>query len=422
MEVLAAYQPLGLGTSYILEELVDPQAQQQQSEDENKKRPVSKFPVDLLSPERCSSVSRGDIDDPTTGWIWIAGDDNLVIPSIDDIKTFSSTEVIEGDKKMPMFRSTPSGDFACLIRPDGQSSALFGRTAASARLASTETPRPRRTLRDLVQQKTKFLTIESNIYDRADWNYNICRCQPALSSSTDDRRFVMDDGSYRFCYRDYVNHEETLGLLCQRWSIERFLFRPARAAELVVCTTAAAAAAAPNNGSASNLEQTCSLRERGVMLGFLPVSITWEGRVTTVSTSQSDIGDSDDAGCSSSETSAIAIEWDTTQLRMGWKMIGTTIDRPPAAEKLRVDPWQIKLPPAASASTSSPRSDDDTASDIICFMREGKGHLIFSREHCLAVRPSLRTWVRRRLFGVFRRRGKGVGGKVERTTAVVRYQ
>jgi hypothetical protein len=170
------------------------------------------------------------------------------------------------------------------------------------------------------------------------------------------------DGSYRFCYRDYVNHEEILAMMCRRWTMERLLFRPQYATELCF----------------SDQTKECILKERGKLFGVIPVSIDWTGRVviTKADTAATKVDGVAPQG-------ATAVHWDTTRLKMGWtvsskrlrflnKVLGTTIDRPPAAEKLRVDPWYIKLAP-----------DDYAHGDILCFMREGKGHLIFAKEECL---------------------------------------
>jgi hypothetical protein len=225
-----------------------------------------------------------------------------------------------------------------------KSTALFG-TRAPTKLS----------LRELVAEKTKYMIIEEDIYKRANWNAQIAACAPYYCSEEDGNKENVTenvgatkpviDGAYRFCYRDYVNHEEVLAMLCRRWSVERALFRPAEATEFLI----------------EGVTGKCKLKERGLMFGFIPVAITWYGQLVT---------DKENIKCA-------AIHWDSTELKLGWtknkffKYLGTTVDRPAAAEKLRVDPWNIKLNPK------------DSNGDIICFMREGKGHLIFAKHKCL---------------------------------------
>ena len=122
-------------------------------------------------------------------------------------------------------------------------------------------------------------------------------------------------------------------------------------------------------------EKQCILKERGRLFGFIPVSINWIGRFvitssSLTSSSNSNTNNNDGSSQTSSETTTAtttaaggtAIHWDTTNLKMGWtisnkrlqflnKVIGTTIDRPPVAEKLRIDPWYVNLP--------IPDDDDD---------------------------------------------------------------
>mmetsp|Transcript_32014 Transcript_32014/g.77905 ORF Transcript_32014/g.77905 Transcript_32014/m.77905 type:complete len:473 (+) Transcript_32014:3054-4472(+) len=418
MEVLAAYQQpsSGLGgTHFITNELVlgvvdsgvvdSVGVHDDDSSSSIKAKPPivsSKFPIDLLLLLKDDNSTPSD----TSDWIWIAGDEDLTIPTAKkgDVKNQGET---------PIFRSTPSGDFACLISPDGQSSALFGRlsrTISTTNIASSSRRR-RKTLRELVQQKTKYLTIDSNMFDRADWNYIINQCQDVLSMNGDDdgsssiSRSLDIDESYRFCYRDYVNHEEMFGMLCQRWTIIRFLFRPALAEELVISTPTTTTTNDDDddddhNNSSSNSERLCSLNGNGLIFGCIPIHTRWDGRIVEPSVSKTD-----DYNISSSSSSdlAVSIEWDRTKMRMGWKRFGTTIDRPAVAEKLRVDPWRIKLP---SDDDDDDDSDNNASGDILCFLREGKGHLIFARDHCLSERPSLRKRVRRRLSRLFRRRSE----------------
>ena len=62
---------------------------------------------------------------------------------------------------------------------------------------------------------------------------------------------------------------------------------------------------------------------------------------------------------------------------LGWSRFGKHEDRPPEAEKLRQQPWSIKLPKGASSD------------DILCLDRRGKGQLVFARESSLAPQSAL---------------------------------
>jgi hypothetical protein len=82
------------------------------------------------------------------------------------------------------------------------------------------------------------------------------------------------------------------------------------------------------------------------------------------------------------------------------KVIGTTIDRPPAAEKLRIDPWYVNLPSPDDGIYDDENDDDDdvgddagSRGDILCLKREGKGHLIFAKNECLQQRHKQRRLV-----------------------------
>merc|ERR1712113_329106 len=80
--------------------------------------------------------------------------------------------------------------------------------------------------------------------------------------------------------------------------------------------------------------KSCSLTEKSKMLRFIPITIRWEGTLN------------DDEG---------SISWDTTSMTLGWKRFSKYFDKPPAAEKLRKDPWRISVPKG------------DSSGDILCF-------------------------------------------------------
>ncbi|CAE8597823.1 unnamed protein product [Polarella glacialis] len=71
-------------------------------------------------------------------------------------------------------------------------------------------------------------------------------------------------------------------------------------------------------------DRSATLRDRFTLLGVVPVQIEWTGRLT----------------CDSRQ-GALEIVWDDTSLRWGWGKLGGTKRRPPAAERLRQQPWII---------------------------------------------------------------------------------
>jgi hypothetical protein len=265
-------------------------------------------------------------------WIPIAGDCVKISKDVDAV--------------VRVINSRAADDVvACCHSQDGSNSALFGRRTPS-----------NKSLRELVSTRTQKMEIVEDIYERVNWNSKINECQPLsevvmmmassnATTTTDTTTTATKNdiqGAYTFCYRDYVNHEEMLGMMGKRWGMERFLFHPARAGELIV----------GDDGI------TCSLTEKAKMFGFLPVSIKWEGSIQQDGT----------------------IVWETTSMKMGFKRFGQKyFDRPPAAEKLRADPWQIKVVLGDEDGDGS----ESSYGDILCFLREGKGHLVFAKDECL---------------------------------------
>lgn len=210
------------------------------------------------------------------------------------------------------------GDVAFQYTKEGDQWAMYGRRKPTDL-----------TLRELVSEKSTMIEIEEDVFKRMNWSKRIDECVPIKKTQIKKNQI---EGSYSFCHRDYVNHEELMGMMWKRGGIESFLFKPSRAGELVV-----------------GKDLKCVLTERSKLFYIIPICITWEGTLKDGS-----------------------IHWDTTSLMLGWENFGKLFDKPPAAERLRKDPWHISVP------------KNDSTGDILCFEREGKGHLVFAREACLS--------------------------------------
>jgi len=211
------------------------------------------------------------------------------------------------------------GDVAIQYSKDGEKWALHGRKQAT-----------NVSLRELVAEKSTMMEIEEDVFKRMNWSEEINSCVPVkdLDGKEENPRI---EGSYSFCHRDYVNHEELMGMMWSRGGIESFLFKPSRADVITV-----------------DKDSKCVLSAKSKLLRVVPISITWEGKLESGT-----------------------INWYSTSLTLGWESFGKYFDKPPAAEKLRKDPWHVAIP------------KDDSTGEILCFDREGKGHLVFAQEKCL---------------------------------------
>jgi hypothetical protein len=261
------------------------------------------------------------------------------------MRMISETRQPEGDmqqlvplvsEKLPLVDSLPEGwvhwkgdpalkgpfrttkEVAYCLNEDATSCALFTRAKLPAA----------RSMRELVAKRTFAMLMVEDPYERINWMQNIDAC--VASDSLTNAAPI--EGTYAFCFRDYVNYEEMAALMIKRWGIDIILLNPKRCDQLVI-----------------DINKQCKLDAAGTAFGFLPTSITWEGVVADN-----------------------AIQWTTTSARVGWKRFGKTFDRPPAAEKLRTDPWNIYFPP-----------EEQENGDIVVFHRLGKGKLVFARDGCL---------------------------------------
>jgi len=182
-------------------------------------------------------------------------------------------------------------------------------------------PAPNLSLRQLVSKRPP--TTEEDIFRRTSWQCSIDACVRATSAGS-----MAIEGEYCFCFRDYVNFEEFSSILANLKGVEWFLLRSGSIAKLSV-----------EDGE-------CKLVEKLIMFGILPLIITWEGNLVYNS-----------------------IKWSTSSLRIGWARFGKTIDRPPAAEKLRADPWDVYFP----------KDEESSGGDIVVFHRVGEGKLVYEK-------------------------------------------
>jgi hypothetical protein len=139
------------------------------------------------------------------------------------------------------------------------------------------------------------------------------------------------EGDYYIAFRDYCNFEEDWGIMCDRGGIENAILLPGSG----ICRI--------------KEDGRCELLEQSKLLGFIPISITWYGSVV-------DVG---------------KIVWDSSALRLGWKIFGKLFVNPAAAESHRANPWKI---------LSLPSSSSGDASELVVFEREGKGRLLGVKE------------------------------------------
>lgn len=213
------------------------------------------------------------------------------------------------------------GDVAFQYTKDGEKNAIYARQKPT-----------NLSLRELVAEKTIMMEIEEDFFKRMNWSEKIEECVPIKDQQKDKGSNPSIEGSFTFCFRDYVNHEELMGMMWTRGGIEGFLFKPSRADQVVI-----------------DKDSNCVLSASSKLFRIIPISITWKGKLEEGT-----------------------INWYTTSLTMGWESFGKFFDKPAAAERLRKDPWHISIP------------KDDSTYDILCFNREGKGHLVFAKEECLS--------------------------------------
>ncbi len=133
---------------------------------------------------------------------------------------------------------------------------------------------------------------------------------------------------YRFAYRDYVNSEDQLVMFARRGGMTALLIRPVTFGRLTI----------GEGGACENVE---NMR----FLGIVPLTIRWDGALN-------DEGDT--------------IHWASSQARIGWRWLGRTISQPPAAERLRQNPWLIR------------HAEGSEREHLLVLERRGVGRLVYA--------------------------------------------
>ena len=130
--------------------------------------------------------------------------------------------------------------------------------------------------------------------------------------------------------------EELHGMMIRRKGMELLLFRSFENDKFIV-----------------DEEHQCQMTASGMLLLFIPLAISWHGTLEPN-----------------------RINWTSTSLRLGWKLFGKTFLNPTEAEKLRQNPWVVRLP-----------KEDyplwEGSGDVVVFDRINSGSLVFCRDACL---------------------------------------
>eukprot|EP00545_Synedropsis_sp_CCMP1620_P001054 CAMPEP_0119003740 /NCGR_PEP_ID=MMETSP1176-20130426/740_1 /TAXON_ID=265551 /ORGANISM="Synedropsis recta cf, Strain CCMP1620" /LENGTH=294 /DNA_ID=CAMNT_0006955365 /DNA_START=113 /DNA_END=997 /DNA_ORIENTATION=+ len=190
---------------------------------------------------------------------------------------------------------------------------------------------PQDSLRTLVGSKRKGAIVKEAFQFRT-WMEALSRSVPL----TNEQQHHKISGKYEFYFRDYWNFEEAFSLEVMRGSIQALKLRGQRKrpTELII----------------DEKTGNCTMTDYYVFNGVIPMYIRWKGSLERDT-----------------------ITWTHTMLHKGWKRWwGTTVDRPPMAEKFRQQPWIVRLP-----------ADDDSSGDLIVLERTGSGRLVFARDTVL---------------------------------------
>jgi hypothetical protein len=228
-------------------------------------------------------------------------------------------------------------------------------------------------LDDLVATKTTMMEIEEDLDQRLAWAKEISLFQPMYTCTNQAAAIIS--GDYHFCYRDYVNHEELMGMMCKRWGIENFLFKPSRAGLVRII---------PRKDD----NPCCTLSERSKLFGIVPIAINWQGRLIDSSSSTTTTDNP--------SSNYLRIVWDSTSMELGWKgFFGKHFDCPAVSKTLRQAPWVLNV----KKKTEKKKGDDDDdnkekeesaapCTDILCFEKMGKGHLAFAKKERMTAESS----------------------------------
>jgi hypothetical protein len=169
--------------------------------------------------------------------------------------------------------------------------------------------------------------------------------------------------SFLLQYR--VDHEEVLGMMVRRRGIEQLLVKPTQSGHLIVSDSDNDDDSTTTTSSKQQQQQqSCILREYGRFLLWIPIQIDWYGHVNAANS---------------------CIDWTSSSFRVGWKRLGKTFSKPKVAEKLRKDPWQIRLPKEDYSPTTTATTNLWAGSgQVLVLHRVGSGCLVYGRNEILA--------------------------------------
>jgi len=146
------------------------------------------------------------------------------------------------------------------------------------------------------------------------------------------------EGDWYFCFRDYINEEELSAMASSRGA-----FTPLRLRGTTRLSV--------KRSGSENSNMQALLVDTFELLGVVPVRITWLGKLVCF-------------GNNSSE-----LQWDDTEMFIGWDGLGRTVKRPAPAERLRQQPWELR----AQLNT------DSKSNRILSLYRKSGGTLAYRK-------------------------------------------
>jgi hypothetical protein len=424
------------GVGLIIEEEKKEEAEEQQVDSKKKKKKKKKNGASLIRNAAISmtmTMAKNQI--LKDNWYQLTTSSSSPVPAssaaVEDGRRVD--EAFDGDddeydNSKVEWTTTSCKEFACLDKNNknysnttttNNESLLFGKRQ------QRQLNNKKLSIRELVQTQGKALIVESNTYVRINWdecirNNFIYMMNDGKNRNDNNNELIDDDNTkttsietntntntntntdnkstststtYWFCYRDYINYEEIIAILGQRYSIERFTFRPARTGTMTFDETAG----------------KVIMSELNIVFNFLPIQIIWEGQIkgnkistiywdttsmkigwfpTTahvyIAPGASDASDAPDTSTSTPTSKRCRLR---RLLRVPSFKLGKILNRPKVSERLRKDPWIIKILRRNDNDNDSNEddngddndNDNDNDNDILCFERIGKGHLIYKK-------------------------------------------
>jgi len=264
------------------------------------------------------------------------------------MQLLSETRQVDGDtckarevaRQLPVIKSVPDGWYFVAGDAEARGGPVYYARECVAQFNADEStygiyvpshPKsPILSLQQILAKRPSKNHLEENMASRANYMDHTRKC---VRASDTDAGTLPFKGTYDWCFRDYVTHEELFGMLASRMCVERVIFLPIKIGQLTVDG---------NDGK-------CALDERSLLFGFIPLEMHWRGHVNKKEG---------------------AIVWERTFLDIGWNgtVLSKTFDRPSMSERLRQNKWFIRFP-----------KGHETKGDLVFLYREGRGTLIYSR-------------------------------------------